>query len=146
MKREMTVCDNSECESVTDEGYGWIRASVSWIGTGPVDLKVEVCDLSCLEQGVEDARDRSFYEEHRRTEERAEELKQAILSVPCEVCDAQPGRVCYTSQGNPKQDPHASRREAGRKLLSHAPDGRNVGARSNSSQVEQTKGGEYADT
>lgn len=113
MKEEMTVCDNPECDEVTREPYGWIVGALSYWGSGPVDIHVEVCSEQCLGPGLDAARERADYDEHVKQQEYRERLAAVVLEQACPTCDAKPGEPCRTRHGGFTVEPHAPRRKAG---------------------------------
>ena len=115
MRYEGVRCDNPNCPEVTDEEmYGWLVVpALHVIGSGPYDIKVEVCSVACLSDGADAAIERWHYQEHERQHTQSERLRQRILEQDCPTCGRKPGYPCITSRGKDKPEPHAARRDAG---------------------------------
>lgn len=118
MKIEVIRCDNPRCNKTSHDGYGWLRAGIHYVGTGP-SVEVEVCSDRCLHSGLAAVLDRQRFDEFEREVSYREAMAVAVLAQPCD-CGAQPGEKCQTRNGHPCQYLHQPRVAAAREAMRQA--------------------------
>lgn len=121
MKREVIVCDNPDCESITYDRYGWLVGELTIVGSGP-KVTVEVCSSECLEGGVDFRIEDHHSRERESWESRHHKILLAALEIPCTTCEVAAGESCVTKTNRPAPEPHAPRLKSARDTVRNSPD------------------------